>query len=70
MMYTLYLPLAGRYIHLVAQITDLVDPAVTGGINLDDIQMGLGLVIWQPLISCAKMRAIEVLPTPRGPVNR
>ena len=69
----------------LADLADVVDPALRGGIHLDDVERGsvrdrdagvAGLVRGRPsgrvaqLSALARMRAIEVLPVPRGPAKR
>ena len=68
----------------VADLADVVDPALRGRVHLDDVERGAGGdrearmarpsgVVVGPcaqLRHFARMRAIEVLPVPRGPAKR
>ena len=70
----------------LADLADVVDPALRRGVHLDDVERApvrdreayrAGLVgrrrrPWRPaqLSAFARMRAIDVFPVPRGPANR
>jgi len=60
----------GCDLDLFTQVTDVFDAVVTGSVDFDDVKMGRISSYGSWLISCAKIRAIDVLPTPRGPVKR
>ena len=71
----------------LAQVTGVVDAAVAGRVDLDDVDAspaplgasstqeshtphGFGVGPCSQLSERARMRALEVLPQPRGPLNR
>ena len=68
----------------LADLADVVDPALGGGVHLDDVErragrdrearvarpVGVGVGPWAQLSALARMRASEVFPVPRGPAKR
>ena len=72
-------------VHLLPQVADLVDAAVAGGVNLDNIERpplgyllahraGIARLPFASLVrqftALARMRPVLVLPVPRGPQKR
>ena len=68
----------------LADLADVVDPALRGRVHLDHVERGavaIATQAWQvlsgvgvgpcaQLSAFARMRAIDVLPVPRGPAKR
>ena len=69
---------------VVADVADVVDPPLGGGVHLDHVQrcprgdrtadvavgVRLGVGPFSQLSAFARMRASDVLPVPRGPAKR
>ena len=69
---------------VVADLADVVDPALAGGVHLDDVQrdavgdrhagvaglVGVGVGPCSQLSALARIRASDVFPVPRGPAKR
>ena len=76
---------AGAVLDVAAELADLVDAAVAGAVDLEHVDVvaggdaagrcrrrrrASGVGPFSQLSALARMRAVEVLPTPRAPVNR
>jgi hypothetical protein len=52
------------------QVAGVVDAAVAGRVDLDDVDRARAVGPCSQLSERARMRADDVLPQPRGPLNR